>query len=102
MWVASGTHGPSVEAQRSARRRDASEQRGFGASGGESDARAGGGLGNGGGDFDQAQTQGGERATSQFLRFGSRITHRQHELICCGVQDKAKLVGRAGSGHSQA
>ncbi len=57
---------------------DATEQLGFGTSGGERDANLCCGLGDASGNFDQPHAQGSELGCGERLWFGDGVAHRQH------------------------
>ena len=71
---------------------DHAEQRGLGAAGGKRDAHPCGGLGDAGGDLEQAQR--GELGGGERLRPGDGVAHRQHQPVGGGVQHEAHLVGQ--------
>src|SRR6201997_3749673 len=57
--------------------RETGEQFGIRTGGGESDAHACGGLGDAGGNLDQAQAQGGELGGGEGVRSGDCVTQRE-------------------------
>ncbi len=73
---------------------DPAEQRSLRAGGGKRDAHPRGGLGDAGGNLEQAQAQGRELGAGERLGPGDCITHRQHQPVGGGVQHQAHLVGQ--------
>ena len=79
-------------------RRQATEQIGLGAAGGESETDAACGFDDAGCDLDQPQPQGRELGVGEIARFGDGVANGEHEPIGRCVQNEADLVADGGNG----